>query len=65
MKYETRGVDTMCQISEGIRRDAMYESSEEIALNLIKLNTLTFDEIANATGLTADEVKALAEKKVV
>lgn len=55
----------MCQISEGIRRDAMYESSEEIALNLIKLNTLTFDEIANATGLTADEVKALAEKKVV
>lgn len=64
-KNEVGGVDNMCQISEEIRRDAIYESSEEIALNLIKLNTLTFDEIAKATGLTVDEVKALAEKKVV
>lgn len=64
-KNEVGGVDNICQISEEIRRDAIYESSEEIALNLIKLNTLTFDEIAKATGLTVDEVKALAEKKVV
>ena len=60
-KNETGGVDTMCQISEEIKRDA----TEEIVYNLIKLNSLTFDEIAKATGLTVDEVKALAEKKVV
>ncbi|MDO4156954.1 MAG: hypothetical protein Q4D37_09290, partial [Oscillospiraceae bacterium] len=63
-KNESGGVDNMCQISEEIRRDAMQESSEEIALNLIKLNTLTFDEIAKATGLTVEAVKALAEKKM-
>lgn len=68
-KNEVGGVDTMCQISEEIRRDAAKEakreSAMEIVLNLIKLNTLSFDEIAKATGLTVDEVKALAEKKVV
>lgn len=65
MKYETGGVDNMCQISEEIRRDAMYESSEEIAIKMLQKNTYSIEEIADITSLTVDEVKALAEKKVV
>lgn len=64
-KNETGGVDTMCQISEEIRRDAMYESSEEIAIKMLQKNTYSIEEIADITSLTVDEVKALAEKKVV
>lgn len=68
-KNETGGVDTMCQISEEIRRDAAEEakreSAMEIALKMLKESTLSVEKIAQITSLTVDEVKALAEKKVV
>lgn len=68
-KNETGGVDTMCQISEEIRRDAAEEakreSAMEIALKMLKESTLSVEKIAEITSLTVDEVKALAEKKVV
>lgn len=68
-KNETGGVDTMCQISEEIRRDAAEEakreSAMEIALKMLKESTLSVEKIAQITSLTIDEVKALAEKKVV
>ena len=43
----------------------MYESSEEIAIKMLQKNTYSIEEIADITSLTVDEVKALAEKKVV
>ena len=61
-KNEVGGVDNMCQISEEIRRDAMYESAKEIALKMLKESTLSVEKIAEITSLTVDEVEALAEK---
>lgn len=41
------------------------ESAMEIALKMIKESTLSVEKITEITSLTVDEVKALAEKKVV
>lgn len=61
-KNEVGGVDNMCQISEEIRRDAMYESAKEIALKMLKESTLSVEKIAEITSLTVEEVEVLAEK---
>lgn len=37
--------------------------SAEIALNLLSLGAMSYEEIANATGLTLDDVKELAEQQ--
>ena len=39
--------------------------SAEIALNLLSLRTMSYEEIANVTGLTLEDVKELAEDKQV
>ena len=62
-KNEAGGVDNMCQISEEIRRDAIHESAEEIALKMLQKNIYSIEEIAEITSLTVDEVKVLANKK--
>lgn len=62
-KNEVGGVDNMCQISEEIRRDAIYESAKEIALKMLRESTLSVEKIAEITSLTVDEVNALADKK--
>lgn len=64
-KNEIGGIDTMCQIADEIRKDALYESAKEIALKMIIESDLTIEKISEITSLTIDEVKSLAEKKAV
>lgn len=68
-KNEIGGIDTMCQIADEIRKDAAKEakreSAKEIALKMIIESDLTIEKISEITSLTIDEVKSLAEKKVV
>ena len=56
----------MCQIMEELRditaAKVALERNRDIALRLISSGKMSFEEIAEATGLTLDEVKKLAEK---
>ncbi len=65
------GRETMCKIVEEIRKEAALEAAIkaarekqlQVAKAFIALGKLTFEEIAQCSGLTLEEVKALAEGK--
>lgn len=69
-KEETEGKNTMCKIMEELRDETAAKvtaevtaaRNREIALRFIQLGTVPLEQIAEATGLTLDEVKKLAEK---
>lgn len=69
-KEDKEGLTDMCQIMEELRditaakvaAKVTAERNREIALKFIQLGNNTLEEIAEATGLTLDEVKELAEK---
>ena len=52
----------MCKIMEELRDKTAAERNREIALRLIQLGSVPLEQIAEATGLTLDEIKKLAEK---
>ncbi|SDA31441.1 hypothetical protein SAMN02910447_03393 [Ruminococcus sp. YE71] len=55
----------MCKIVEELRdearNEARMEEKQQIAISMIKDGKLSFENIAKYSGLTLDEVKALAE----
>ncbi len=57
-KYTEEGVNTMCKLVE----DYGDKRAKEIALGLITNGKLSYEEIAELTKLTLEEVKELAEK---
>ena len=67
-KETEEGVSHMCKLNEDMRNEAAREAateaamikSAEIALNLLSLRTMSYEEIANVTGLTLEDVKELA-----
>ena len=69
-KEDKEGANNMCKIMEELRDKTAAEVAEkvtsernhEIALRLIQLGSVPLEQIAEATGLTLDEVKKLAEK---
>ncbi|MBR3023399.1 MAG: hypothetical protein IKN85_06630 [Oscillospiraceae bacterium] len=69
LKETLEGVDIMCKAVEDLVEDLIEESNKrisknkeiEIAVNFIRLGKNTYDDIAEATGLTVEEVEALAE----
>lgn len=62
-KEDEEGVAVMCKAMEDIRNEAIRRNSLETAMNLLQLGKLTYAEIAQATGLTVDEVEELDKKK--
>ena len=52
----------MCKVMEEMRNEAARENALETARSLLMLGKLTYEEIAQATKLTVDEVKELDEK---
>lgn len=50
----------MCQIVEELNAKAVKMNSEQTALRMIKRKKLTLEEIAEYSGLTLEEVKAIA-----
>ena len=67
IKNTEGGRETMCEImnklSEKAAREADRNRQIEVALTMIKKGKLGFEEIAEYSGLTVEEVKALAEGK--
>lgn len=50
----------MCQIVEELNAKAVKMNLEQTALRMIKRKKLTLEEIAEYSGLTLEEVKAIA-----
>ena len=57
LKETPKGVDRMCKVME----ERVKDEKIIIAANLIKLGTISKEEIAKVTGLSLDTVKVLAE----
>jgi len=59
-KETPEGVSIMCKAIEDMRNEAEKLKSYQIALNLLKRGKETFEEIAEDSGLTLEEVTELA-----
>ena len=53
----------MCKIMEDLNNKAARDKQIEIAKAMIETGKLSYEEIAQCSGLTLEEVKALAEGK--
>ena len=70
-KESKEGIAVMCKVLDDMRRQSYQEgmaegknkNRKETALNLLKLGTISLDDISFATGLSLDEVKQLNEDK--
>lgn len=49
----------MCKVIEDMKNKAIRENALSIARKLLVLNRLTYEEIADAVGLSVNDVKAL------
>lgn len=55
------GYDNMCKIMEESNREAARQKTYQIAINLIRMGSLSKEDIAKATNLTLEEVQELAK----
>lgn len=60
LKEMNGGNANMCQIVEELNAKAVKMNLEQTALRMIKRKKLTLEEIAEYSGLTLEEVKAIA-----
>jgi len=58
-----KGVLMMCREMENMRRETANEKAVEIAKKMLLSGKLTTEDIADFSGLTVEEVKALSEQK--
>ncbi len=65
-KEDKEGFSTMSRIMEEFLKktaaEAKWESNRATALRMLKIGKLSYEEIAEYSGLSIDEVKALADK---
>ena len=64
-KENEEGVAAMCKAMEDMRTEAALEKAKTTALNMLLLNKLSYEEIAQCTELSLDEIKELAMKMEV
>ena len=62
-KEDTKGVATMCRAFEEVREEGERRKAIEAAKRLLLGGKLSYEEIAEAQGLTVEEVKALDTKR--
>jgi len=62
-KEDEKEVAVMCKAMEDMRNEAAREDSLETSRSLLLIGKLTYEEIAQTTKLTVDEVKELDEKR--
>ena len=60
LKNTEGGHEEMCKIMEEISADREKQKTYRIAMNLLKMGIASDEQIAQATGLTVEEVQALA-----
>ena len=59
-KETEKGVDTMCDILDEMRNEAVEKASIEHSLKMIKSGKLSLEDIAEYSGLSLDKVRELA-----
>lgn len=57
-----RDINIMCNLSQGIREDAIAEAQAEIIMNMYKKG-FTLEQIADVTEKSVEEIKAIIEKR--
>ena len=62
-KEDEKGVTVMCKAMEDMRNEASKEKAISVAREMIKDGVLSYEKIAQYSGLTVDEVKELAAKQ--
>ena len=62
-KETMEGRQEMCDIWEEVRKEGKAEASVEHALAMIKDGTLSYEKIAEFSGLSVDKVRELAGNK--
>ena len=62
-KEDTKGVATMCRAFEEVREEGERRKAIEAAKRLLLGGKLSYEEIADAMGLSIEEVKALDTKR--
>ena len=62
-KEDEKGVETMCKSMEEMRNEASRAKAIQIARRMLDSGKLTYEEIAEFSDLTMEEVKALDEKQ--
>ena len=65
LKENPEGVNIMCKAMEEMRNHASEEKAIAIAKNLLKIGSLSYEEIAKATELTLAKVQELAGQLAV
>lgn len=63
LKENPKGVEEMCRVMEDMRNEAEYRKTIEIAHTFISMGDLSYEKIAEGTGLSVETVKELAKKK--
>jgi hypothetical protein len=61
-KEDAKGVSDLCRVVEELAVEYAKDNAVEIALKIIGSGKLTLEEIAEYTGLSVDEVEALANE---
>ena len=62
LKETPKGVERMCKIMEEREEERVKNERIIIAANLLKIGTISREEIANATGLSLETINELAEE---
>ena len=62
-KEDAKGVETMCKSMEEMRNEASRSKAIQIARRMLDSGKLTYEEIAEFSDLTIEEVKTLDEKQ--
>lgn len=62
-KEDEKGAAVMCKAMEDMRNEAAKEQAIRAAREMIKDGVLSYEKIAQYSGLTVDEVKELAAKQ--
>lgn len=62
-KEDDKGVSKMCKVVEDMINDIVKKERQDLALKLLSRGKHTYEEIAEDTGLTMEDVLALAGKK--
>ena len=63
IKNTEGGRENMCKIMEDLNEKAVRDNRIQIAQTIIETGKLSYEEIAQCSGLTLEEIKALAEGK--
>lgn len=61
-KQDEKGVAAMCKLMEDMRYEVEAETAKKTAKRFLEMGKLSHEEIADGTGLSLEEVKAIEEE---